>query len=476
MTQTTHIQPSATGGRPPSDKTGVHTGERKTDGFRTLATRNILYHNAMKALPSQGRVGRGFFGAERVSSRIGGGLNQTALLDPLNSALPPLTDPPDYSYIVEDLGRMLQRQISCVGMNPSYVVMESQFHSVEHSTHHSDPEDNWYIYHSDHLGSSAFLTDIDGTPTQHLQYLPFGESFIEQRSFTEYYTPYTFSAKERDLAFSAKERDLETGYSYFGARYYDAGLSIWLSVDPLAHKYPSMSAYMYCAGNPVMLVDPDGREIVPTEEQAVRVIKSYLLSFPGVTEANFKQAFGIKIDEENNVITGSGTGSGKNGTMTQREFRKNYRHVTGERIRRQQLDDAYKFHYAASSDIRVEFIVFISPKPTLGQTIPGTTFHNEFPGISRSANYHPELIKLENILKWEPPASENEFNWWFNEAKSCDSGTNWKIFGYINPRDNNGLVLQPHEYNHRGTMVINGNTANSMQKRQNALREMLRLF
>jgi len=60
--------------------------------------------------------------------------------------------------------------------------------------------------------------------------------------------------------FSAKERDLETGYSYFGARYYDAGLSVWLSVDPLSDKYPSMSAYMYCAGNPVMLMDPDGRD------------------------------------------------------------------------------------------------------------------------------------------------------------------------------------------------------------------------
>jgi RHS repeat-associated protein len=61
--------------------------------------------------------------------------------------------------------------------------------------------------------------------------------------------------------FSAKVRDLETSYSYFGARYYDATLSIWLSVDPLSDKYPSMSAYMYCAGNPVMLVDPDGMEI-----------------------------------------------------------------------------------------------------------------------------------------------------------------------------------------------------------------------
>ena len=53
----------------------------------------------------------------------------------------------------------------------------------------------------------------------------------------------------------------ETGYSYFGARYYDSDISVWLSVDPLAGKYPSMSPFMYTAGNPVMLVDPDGRAI-----------------------------------------------------------------------------------------------------------------------------------------------------------------------------------------------------------------------
>ncbi len=35
----------------------------------------------------------------------------------------------------------------------------------------------------------------------------------------------------------------------------------WLSVDPPADKYPGLSSYAYCANNPVMLVDPDGREI-----------------------------------------------------------------------------------------------------------------------------------------------------------------------------------------------------------------------
>ena len=60
--------------------------------------------------------------------------------------------------------------------------------------------------------------------------------------------------------FSAKERDAETGLSYFGARYYSSDLSIWLSVDPMSDKYPSLSPYVYCADNPVKLVDPNGED------------------------------------------------------------------------------------------------------------------------------------------------------------------------------------------------------------------------
>lgn len=63
--------------------------------------------------------------------------------------------------------------------------------------------------------------------------------------------------------FTGKERDKETGYGYFSARYMDHELmTMWLSVDPLSDKYPSISPYAYCAWNPVKLVDPDGRDFV----------------------------------------------------------------------------------------------------------------------------------------------------------------------------------------------------------------------
>ena len=67
--------------------------------------------------------------------------------------------------------------------------------------------------------------------------------------------------------FTGKERDSETGFSYFGARYYDSDLMTgWLSVDPMADKYPSLSPYAYCAWNPVKLVDPDGRDWYESED------------------------------------------------------------------------------------------------------------------------------------------------------------------------------------------------------------------
>ncbi|MCB0516487.1 MAG: RHS repeat-associated core domain-containing protein [Chitinophagales bacterium] len=60
--------------------------------------------------------------------------------------------------------------------------------------------------------------------------------------------------------FNGKELDAETGNYYYGARYYNPSLSMWLSVDPLAEKYPGVSPYVYTLQNPVRYVDPNGME------------------------------------------------------------------------------------------------------------------------------------------------------------------------------------------------------------------------
>ena len=131
--------------------------------------------------------------------------------------------------------------------------MESQIeiHNIYDMINNVQPEVDVYFYHPDHLGSSSWITYTNGSAVEHLHYQPWGEDFVRQRH-TNYHARYTFSGKEKDT---------ETGYSYFGSRYYSSDLSVWLSIDPQSDKYPSFSPYVYCANNPIKLVDPNGEEI-----------------------------------------------------------------------------------------------------------------------------------------------------------------------------------------------------------------------
>ncbi|UUC44935.1 toxin TcdB middle/N-terminal domain-containing protein [Flavobacterium cerinum] len=112
------------------------------------------------------------------------------------------------------------------------------------------PMGNIYFFHPDHLGTATYLSDINGNPYQFFLNLPFGETMAEQHSLTEdYANPYKFNGKELDEA---------TGLYYYGARYYDPRISIWVSVDPMAEKFPNWNPYNYTMQNPINLIDPSG--------------------------------------------------------------------------------------------------------------------------------------------------------------------------------------------------------------------------
>ena len=124
-----------------------------------------------------------------------------------------------------------------------------------------------FYYHPDHLGSSSYITNLDGEVSQHIEYVPFGEVFIEERNNT-WNTPYLFNAKELDE---------ETGMYYYGARYYDPRLSLWMSVDPLVELYRSISPYAYVANNPIIYIDPDGRKIDPESQEEWDTQKQHII-------------------------------------------------------------------------------------------------------------------------------------------------------------------------------------------------------
>ncbi len=119
---------------------------------------------------------------------------------------------------------------------------------IQKNSEENFAENDVYYYHGDHLGSASWITETNGKPIQYIHYAPYGELIDNQR---------VINYDER-YKFTGKERDAESGYDYFGARYYASPFSFWLSVDPLADKYPAISPYAYCTWNPIKFIDPDG--------------------------------------------------------------------------------------------------------------------------------------------------------------------------------------------------------------------------
>ncbi len=128
------------------------------------------------------------------------------------------------------------------------------------------PEFVYYLY--DHLGNTRVTYSVEvKTPTQ-----------IEPTvlSATDYY-PYGKAlrtyGKERYQS-TYHERDVESGFDYRGARFYDSDVARFNSLDPHASDYASWSDYSYVLGNPLMLIDSDGKDpIIP---------KIYLVDFAGL--------------------------------------------------------------------------------------------------------------------------------------------------------------------------------------------------
>ncbi|WP_156787963.1 RHS repeat-associated core domain-containing protein [Prevotella sp. oral taxon 306] len=109
-----------------------------------------------------------------------------------------------------------------------------------------------FFYHSDHLGSTSYITDDKANITQYDAYLPYGELLVDEHN----------SSEELPYKFNGKQFDDETGLYYYGARYLNPVTCLWYGVDPLAEKYKEIGSYVYCADNPINLFDPDGQKFI----------------------------------------------------------------------------------------------------------------------------------------------------------------------------------------------------------------------
>ena len=141
-----------------------------------------------------------------------------------------------------------------------------------------------FFYHSDHLGSTSYITDAKANITQFDAYLPYGELLVDEHS----------SSEEMPYKFNGKEFDQETGLYYYGARYMNPKTSLWYGVDPLAETYETIGGYVYCAGNPVKFVDPNGEKITdPKNRIAVYINKQGKIIFTKYATKDIKRIVNV---------------------------------------------------------------------------------------------------------------------------------------------------------------------------------------
>ena len=225
---------------------------------------STLRTNPSRRVNDKGYTKHYFEEGKRICSKIGsGGFHHTlSLSTPIEG---------DYKDIHDhrSIGGVIKIFDMCMGLEPRIKNEDIHGKVIKPYSGQVNTDEPVFYYHSDHLGSASYITDDQGYKTQHLVYLPFGEL----RSNREYHNnnkydeqhwvdwKYNTSQFDTPYKFNGKEEDQETGYNYFGARYLNPTLSIWLSVDPMSDKYPHLTSYNYCANNPVMLIDPHGKDV-----------------------------------------------------------------------------------------------------------------------------------------------------------------------------------------------------------------------
>ncbi|MFK8100946.1 MAG: RHS repeat-associated core domain-containing protein [Saprospiraceae bacterium] len=123
------------------------------------------------------------------------------------------------------------------------------------------PAGSYYV--QDHLGNTRVVYEpvfcgeqTNGEPMSYAveyvgDYFPYGKTIRE----------YVSGEQEKFLT-TEHERDIETGLDYRGARFYDADIGRFLSLDPLAADYAAWSPYNYVLSNPIILIDPTGKSSV----------------------------------------------------------------------------------------------------------------------------------------------------------------------------------------------------------------------
>lgn len=158
----------------------------------------------------------------------------------------------------------------------------------------------YYYYLRDHLGNvrvvftGGFLGDIE----QRNDYYPSGALMATSTGGSV--QPYKYNGKELERTGGLDLYD-------YGARWMDSKIGArFTTMDPLCEKYYGISPYAYCGGNPVNLIDPNGKEGVKyIDEKGNKHIETnvvVLLKKPKEIKDSYSEKKKEKIRKKNERI------------------------------------------------------------------------------------------------------------------------------------------------------------------------------
>ena len=265
----------------------------------------------------------------------------------------------------------------------------------------------------------------------------------------------SFLTPNCNYTFSAKERDPETGLSYFGSRYYSSDLSIWLSVDQMAAKYPHQSNYVYCSNNPIRIIDPNGedewdlaRNGTLTKRENGRTDIDIVHATTSEGEATSRNFPANSINQNKDFYTFKHKDYDDNGESYMKSCTTNYMHFSD-------LDVGYSFFEFAAENTSVEWAISSSDKEVrVGTT--GEELFVRMPGVTNEKEFHHSHDLKHTGEKFISQADRDAAKYYINknvstgvymagerqyymfEKKAFPNGTFYDYFGSKKPaRSNN---------------------------------------